>query len=206
MKFKCFDIKDIAIVGQLHMELSSGSWKATNCNLLVVEHKTQNLMGRDILTKQGMTTIQQQTNIGKKILNINENNLDQILQNGFSKNTHTYEKDWVRAKTNCEIRTKNEKKTPRQHKGRRVTLHLVEKVESPLQKLIDDNQIIRREKCHDDLFLSPVVKAATQNNLIKKSNGFKRTKQGNPQKQISNAKYLSLNRFTCNANFNKQKQ
>ena len=32
---------------------------------------------------------------------------------------------------------------PTQHKGRRVPLHLVEKVEHELQKLIEDKQIIR---------------------------------------------------------------
>ena len=48
-------------------------------------------------------------------------------------------------------------KTPTQHKGRRVPLHLVEKVENELQKLMDDNQIIRLEKCRNDLYISPVV-------------------------------------------------
>ena len=37
-------------------------------------------------------------------------------------------------------------KTPTQHKGRRVPLHLVKKVEHELQKLIEDKQIIRLEK------------------------------------------------------------
>ena len=48
-------------------------------------------------------------------------------------------------------------KPPTQHKGRRVPLHLVEKVEHKLQKLIEDKQIILLEKCPDDLFISPVV-------------------------------------------------
>ena len=38
-----------------------------------------------------------------------------------------------------------------------MLLHLVGKVENELQKLIDDNQIIRLEKRHDDLIISPVV-------------------------------------------------
>ena len=47
--------------------------------------------------------------------------------------------------------------TPSQHKGRRVPLHLLEKVENELQKLIDDKQMIKLEKCLDELFISPVV-------------------------------------------------
>ena len=57
LKFKCFNNKDIPILRQLPMDLSSGSWKASNLNDLVVEHKSQNLMGRDILAKLGLTLI-----------------------------------------------------------------------------------------------------------------------------------------------------
>ena len=35
--------------------------------------------------------------------------------------------------------------TPSQHKGRRVPLHLLEKVENELNKLIDDGQSIKLE-------------------------------------------------------------
>ena len=63
VKFKYFNNK-----GQHHMELSSRLRKATTCNVLMVEHKSQNLMGRDILAKLGLTLIQQKTNKGKKIL------------------------------------------------------------------------------------------------------------------------------------------
>ena len=58
-------------------------------------------------------------------------------------------------------------KTPTQHKGRRVPLHLVEKVEKELQKLIEYNQIIRLEKCPDNLFISPVVITVKNEKSIK---------------------------------------
>ena len=81
MKFKCFNNKDIQIIDQLQMELQSGSRTAKNCNIFVVELKSQNLMGRDILTKLGLTLTQQQANKGKKVLNINEN----IIEQNFTK-------------------------------------------------------------------------------------------------------------------------
>ena len=43
---------------------------------------------------------------------------------------------------------------PNQQKGRRVPLHLQEKVEQELDKLINDKQIVRLEKCPDDVFIS----------------------------------------------------
>ena len=46
---------------------------------------------------------------------------------------------------------------PNQQKCRRVPLHLLEKVKQELDKLIKDRQIVRLEKCPDDVFISPVV-------------------------------------------------
>ena len=66
LKFKSLNNKDIPIVGQPHMELSSGSWKATKCKILVVENQSQNLMGKDIQAKLGLTLNQQLTNKGTK--------------------------------------------------------------------------------------------------------------------------------------------
>ena len=46
---------------------------------------------------------------------------------------------------------------PNQQKERRLHLHLLEKVELELDKLIQDKQIVKLEKLPDDLFVSPVV-------------------------------------------------
>ena len=70
---------DSTIIGQLQMELKYGSWTAKNSIILLVEHKSQNLMGRDILAKLGLTLTQQQTDKGKKILNINGNTIEQNI-------------------------------------------------------------------------------------------------------------------------------
>ena len=69
MKFKCFNNQDIPILGQLQTQLQSGSWTARNCNILVVKQRSQNLMGRDVLTRLGLTLTQQQSE-GKKVFNI----------------------------------------------------------------------------------------------------------------------------------------
>ena len=50
-----------------------------------------------------------------------------------------------------------ENHNPNKKKGRRVPLHLLEKVEKELNKLINDKQIIRLEKCPDDVYISRVV-------------------------------------------------
>ena len=56
---------------------------------------------------------------------------------------------------------------PIQQKGRRVPLHLLEKVERELDKLIHDKQITKLEKCPDDRFVSPVVITVKKDKSVK---------------------------------------
>ena len=63
--------------------------------------------------------------------------------------------------------TFKEKFTPTQHKGRRVPLHLLERVEQELEKLIEDKQIKRLEKCSDEYFISPVVITVKKDKSVK---------------------------------------
>ena len=46
---------------------------------------------------------------------------------------------------------------PIQQKGRSVTVHLQERVEKELNKLIDQKHIIKSDKCSDRQFISPIV-------------------------------------------------
>ena len=57
-----------------------------------------------------------------------------------------------------------------QQKGRRVPLHLLEKVEREIDKLINDKQIV--EKCPDDVFVSPVVIKVKKGQISKTSFKF----------------------------------
>ena len=50
-KYKCFNNNNIKIEGELSLTLCSGSWTAEHCRILVVGHKTNILMGRDVLQK-----------------------------------------------------------------------------------------------------------------------------------------------------------
>ena len=56
-KYKCFNNQDIQIKGVLNINLKSGSWKATDCKILLVNNLPQNVMGRDILRKLGIHLI-----------------------------------------------------------------------------------------------------------------------------------------------------
>ena len=74
-KFKCFNNKQIKIEGVLHLDLKSGSWNAPDCQILLVENKTNNIMGRNILRKLGIT-LTASKNTGKKILQISDTSIE----------------------------------------------------------------------------------------------------------------------------------
>ena len=54
-----------------------------------------------------------------------------------------------------------------QQKRRRVPVHLLDKVEAELEKLIQDKQIIRLDKCPDEHFISPVVITVKDDKSVK---------------------------------------
>ena len=83
---------------------------------------------------------------------------------------------------------------PTQHKGRRIPLHLVDKVEE-LKKLVDDKQIIQLEKGSDEYFISPVVITVKSDNK-KISTRFKRIKQRNSQKKTKTRRKASTTSWT----------
>ena len=55
-KYKCFNNNNIKIDGEINITLQSGSWTAKNCRILVVGHKTNNLMGRGRTSETGNCT------------------------------------------------------------------------------------------------------------------------------------------------------
>ena len=162
-KYRCFNNNDIAIKGVLHMELKSGSWNAKNCKILIVDNKTNNIMGRDVLAKLGITLKAEKPH-GKQIHTIlNIQTEKNIIKWIFQK----YPPLCTRLKNHIAKSLFRQNYTPSQHKGRRVPLHLLDKVELELKKLIDDGQIIKSEKCPDDLFISPVVITVKKDKSVK---------------------------------------
>ena len=64
---------------------------------------------------------------------------------------------WGRPKNHVARSIMKENYIPYQHKGRRVSLHLLNKVEYEVKKLIDEKQIIKLDIYSDQHFISPVI-------------------------------------------------
>ena len=165
-EFRYFNNKKINISGIIQVDITSGSSTATNCTILLVNNNTINIMGRDIMEQLGLLLTMTTKNKG-------ENNLFNIT------NTHQRITKWIfnkyphlctrlrRSKNHVAKSTFKKEFHPTQHKGRRIPLHLTEKVERELKKLIDEKQIQKLTKCSDEHFISPVVITVKSDQSIK---------------------------------------
>ena len=124
-------------------------------------------MGRDVLAKFGITLKAEKPH-GKQVHTIlNIQTEKNIIKWIFQKHPHLCTR-LGRSKNHIAKSLFRQNYTPSQHKGRRVPLHLLDKVELELKKLIDDGQIIKKlEKCPDDPFISPVVITVKKDKCVK---------------------------------------
>ena len=121
-KYKCFNNNNIKIERELTLTLCSGSWTEEHCRILVVGHKTNNLMGRDVLQKLGITLQQQQCKSpGNKIHAINsietENNIIKWIYNKYPIFAQDSENQKItsQSQSSNEIKTQYNKKDAESH-------------------------------------------------------------------------------------------
>ena len=186
-RYKCFNNQDIKISGVKHITLKSGAWTAKNCSILLVKHLPQPVMGREILQQLGIyltATKPTDKTIGLISYASTEQNIIKWI---FKKYPHLCTR-LGRSKNLTAKSTFKEKFTPTQHKGRPVPLHLLERVEQELEKLIEDKQIMRLEKCSDEYFISPVVITVKKDKSVKIALDSKKLNDA-IHKKIPNAKH-----------------
>ena len=160
-EFRCFNNNKMKVDYTIQLDLTSGN-TSRNCQILVVPQYTVNLLGRDTLRKLGIELTFK--NSGEKIHNINS--LQNIAKWIFQKYPHLCTRI---GKSKNHIAKSKFHNTfhPTQHKGRRIPLHLIDKVEKELNKLMEEKQIVKLDKCSDEYFISPVVITVKHDKSIK---------------------------------------
>ena len=105
-------------------------------------------MGRDLLPKLGIT-LNATKNTGKNVNLISQLQSEKNIIKWLFQNYPHLCTRLGRSKNHIAKLIFKTEFIPSQHKGRRVPLHLLEKVENELQQLIDNKEIIKLEKCLD---------------------------------------------------------
>ena len=75
---------------------------------------------------------------------------------------------------------------PIQQKGRRIPIHLQERVKGELNKIKDQKHIIKLDKCSDRQFISPIVVTVKKDQTVKLALDLKKINEL-ISKKISNA-------------------
>ena len=129
-QYRCFNNNNIKVEGTLQLTLQSGSWSARDCQVLVVQHKTNNLMERGIFQKLGISSQKRpKQSPGNNVISISHIETEKnVIKWVLRKHPHLC----TRIGKSKNHKAKSifiQNHTPNQQKGRRVPPHLLEKVE-----------------------------------------------------------------------------
>ena len=166
-------------------------------------NKSNNIIGRDILRKLGIT-LTASKNTGKKALQISDTSIESNIIKWILKKYPKLCTRLGKSKNHIAKPTMKENFKPVQQKGRRLPLHLLDKVEAELEKLIQDKQIIRLDKCSDEHFICPVVITVKHDKSVKFALDSKKLNDAIQKKQKSNAKHRSPNRRSSKLHLRKE--
>ena len=157
-------------MGQLTVPVSSAGWKVVDAKFLVVQ-RARCLLGLDLHKKLGVRTSQTSyedylKEVSKEVSPLNVNsvelpNTDQWVSENW-KNNHSTKFAHV---FNRQGRSKNHVVTtnffspliPIQEKGRRIPIHILNRVEKEIDKLQKEDMITKLHKRTNDFFIAPIV-------------------------------------------------
>ena len=151
----CYNGETIVPKGRLIIAIQSRGWKIQSAPLIVVDDKKANIIGRNLLPQIGIKLIQEHQKHNEHAIRkqeefdpaikqwIKENFAQLCVRIGKSKN-HTMKTQFIK------------EFVPIQQKRRRFPIHLQERVEGELSKLIDQKHIIELDKRSDRQFISPI--------------------------------------------------
>ena len=144
----CYNGEYIQPKGRLIVTIESGGWKVQTVPFIIVDNQKANILGRNLLPRIGIRLIQDKPT--QKVLTVQRSD----------ESNHQY-KQWVKdnfqqlcvrigKSKQCVTKKQFDKDfEPLQKKGIRITIHLEERTEAELNKLIDQKHIIKLDKSSD---------------------------------------------------------
>ena len=136
----CYNGETIVPKGRLIIAIESGAWKIQSAPFIMVDDKKANIFGRNLLPQIGIKLIQEQQKQNVHAIRekeesdpaikqwVKDNFAQLCVRIGKSKN-HTMKTQFIK------------EFVPIQQKGRRIPIHLQERVEGDLNKLIDQKTL-----------------------------------------------------------------
>ena len=150
-QFADYNKQKIQILEALCTSIRSAGWEVQDASLLLTERPQRCMLGLDLQGKLGIHTSQKSAPSKRKFY---KKFLSLFDRKGESKN-HV-------DNTNFKYPL-----CPIQEKGRRIPIHLQEKVQAELSKLLSEGHITKLDKCTSDCFFAPIVITVKKDDSIK---------------------------------------
>ena len=141
-------------------------WKVQKAPFIIVDNHQANILGRNLLPRIGIKLIQDKPT--QKVLTVQQSDesnheIKQWVKDNFQQLCVRIEK----SKHHVMKTQFNRDFEPIQQKGRRIPIHLQERIEVEVNKLIDQKHIIKLDKCSDRQFISPIVITVKKDQTVK---------------------------------------
>ena len=166
-QFVDYNKRSILILGALKANLRSAGWEVSGAMLLVTERRMRCILGLDLQSKLGIQTTQ-------KSAPTRRSRFDVLLceqSEGWKNFLYMKFKDLFDRQGEAKNHTVNTKfkypLCPIQEKVRRIPIHIQDKVQAELDKLLAEGHIEKLDKCTSDCFIAPIVITIKKDNSIK---------------------------------------
>ena len=171
-----YNKKPIKLFGSLEIPIALKGWKIDNACFLVSKNRTQNLLGLNLHEQLGIERVQR----GPTEVNFTEDveELDltsQFWRDHFVKRYPIVFNRLGRSKNHKVFTNFKDPLIPRQVKGRKVPIHLQDRVTAEIKKLIKNKHIEKLEKCTTYHFIAHTVLTAKKDGSIKLASNAKPT-------------------------------
>ena len=140
----CYNGDTIVPKGRLIIMIESGGWKIQAAPFIIVDNQKANIIGKNTLPQLGIRLIQEKPK-QKKVLDVRDQEQSNSELKQRVKDNYPQPCFRVGKSKNHVMRTQfNKEFVPVQQKGRRVPVHLQERVGKELNKLMDQKQTHRK--------------------------------------------------------------
>ena len=162
-----YNKQPIGLLGSIQIPISSSGWRVDNAQFLISESRARNLLGLDLQEQLGVVPTQLKA---ESVQSLEYNSSDPISEYWSSffakKYAHVFSR-LGRSKHHKVYTNFKFPLVPRQIKGRKVPIHIQDRVANELKLLVEQGHIEKLDKCTTDFFIAPIVLTAKKDGSIK---------------------------------------
>ena len=162
-----YNKQPIRLLGSIQIPISSSGWTEENAQFLISENRARNLLGLDLQEQIGVVTTQLKA---ESVQSLESHSTDPISEYWSSFFAKKYAHVFSRLGRSKHHKVYTNLKFPlvaRQIKGRKVPIHIQDKVANEIKLLVEQGHLEKLDKCTTDFFIAPIVLTAKKDGSIK---------------------------------------